>query len=129
MVQINNTTVVAELTDLYLKYETALCSNDTDTLTALFWDSSEVVRFGVNENLYGSNDIKAFRESRSPNSVKREIFNLKIVTFDEDIGVVTVEFHRIINRSFCHGRQSQIWYRFSEGWKIVSAHVSYLTKE
>lgn len=129
MVQINNPAVVAELTDLYLKYETALCTNDIDTLTTLFWDSSEVVRFGVSENLYGSDDIKAFRQSRSPNNVNRKMFNLKVVTFDEDMGAVTIEFHRMINHSFYLGRQSQMWHRFPEGWKIVSAHVSYLSKE
>jgi hypothetical protein len=24
-----------------------------------------------------------------------------------------------------HGRQSQVWVKFPEGWKIVSAHVSF----
>lgn len=129
MTEINNPTVVAELTALYLKYETALCSNDVDTLTTLFWDSSEVVRFGLSENLYGSDDIKAFRQSRSPNNIKREMFNLKVVTFNEDAGAVTIEFRRIIDGILRLGRQSQMWYRFPEGWKIVSAHVSYLLKE
>ncbi|WP_445241038.1 AtzH-like domain-containing protein [Microcoleus vaginatus] len=49
MTVINDSAVVAELTELYLKYEKALCTNDIETLDNLFWDAPEVVRFGVTE--------------------------------------------------------------------------------
>ena len=126
MTNINDPAVVAELTDLYLKYEKALCTNDVATLSHLFWDSPEAVRFGITENLYGSTQIKAFRQSRSPANIEREIFNLKVVTFDSDMAAVTIEFRRVVNGATCLGRQSQMWRQFPEGWKIVSAHVSYL---
>jgi hypothetical protein len=35
---------------------------------------------------------------------------------------VTLEFLRLQH----HGRQSQVWWKFPEGWKIVSAHVSFV---
>ncbi len=125
MTRINDPSVVAELTDLYLKYEKALCVNDVETLNYLFWDSPEALRFGISENLYGSEEIKAFRQSRPPVNIL-EMFNLKIVTFEADMAAVTVEFHQFVDGIPRLGRQSQMWRKFPEGWKIVSAHVSYL---
>lgn len=129
MTQINDPAIVAELTELYLKYEKALCTNDIETLNFLFWYSSETIRFGVTENLYGIEAIQGFRVGRSPVNLEREIFNLKVVTFDTDTAVVTIEFSRVIKEVSQHGRQSQMWRKFSEGWKIVSAHVSLLPKQ
>ena len=126
MTRINDPVVVAELTQLYLQYEKALGENDAEMLNHLFWDSPEVLRFGATENLYGSDELKAFRQSRSPVNLEREIFNLKVVTFDTDTAAVTLEFRRVVNGSLRLGRQSQMWRKFPEGWKVVSAHVSYL---
>lgn len=126
MTIINDAVVVAELTQLYLKYEKALCTNDIETLDNLFWNSPEVVRFGVTENLYGSDEVRAFRAGRSPVNVDREMFNLKVVTFDADMAAVTLEFRRAIGGAVRLGRQSQMWRKFPQGWKIVSAHVSLL---
>ncbi len=123
---INETAIVAELTELYMRYETALCSNDTVVLDNFFWDSADVVRFGLNENLYGAEDIRAFRNSRPGFKLEREILNLKVVTFGENSAAVTLEFRRLINNAERRGRQSQMWQRFPEGWKVVSAHVSFL---
>ena len=36
-------------------------ANDAATLGAIFWDSAEVIRYGVGENLYGAAEIAAFR--------------------------------------------------------------------
>ena len=123
---VNQPALVAELTELYMKYEAALCSNDTAVLDNFFWDSAEVVRFGLKENQYGAEDIRAFRNSRVGFKLEREIINLKVVTFGEDSAAVTLEFRRFINGVERRGRQSQMWQRFSEGWKVVSAHVSFL---
>ena len=123
---VNNPALVAELTELYMKYEAALCSNNTDVRDGFFWDSVDVVRFGLNENQYGAEDIRAFRNSRPNFRLKREIINLKVVTFGEDSAAVTLEFRRFIDGEERRGRQSQMWQRFSEGWKVVSAHVSFL---
>ncbi|MBW4519668.1 MAG: oxalurate catabolism protein HpxZ [Scytolyngbya sp. HA4215-MV1] len=123
---INNATIVAELTDLYLQYETALCTNDLATMDALFWHTPEVVRFGATENLYGIEAIRNFRQNRPTVNLQREIAHLQVVTFGQDTASVTVEFSKVIEGILRSGRQSQTWYRFPEGWKIVSAHVSLL---
>ncbi|MDZ7967854.1 MAG: oxalurate catabolism protein HpxZ [Nostoc sp. DedSLP03] len=126
MTTINDPAVVAEVTDLYLKYEEALSNNNLEVMDRLFWDAPEVVRFGITENLYGGDEIRNFRQNRSNPKIEREISNLKVVTFGKDAATVTLEFRRIINGVERFGRQSQTWYRFTEGWKVVSAHVSLL---
>src|SRR5579863_1254209 len=124
--QINDPEIVAELQALYPKYEAALMANDAETLTRMFWASPHAMRFGVTENLYGIDEIEAFRKSRSPANLARTIKRLDIVTFGRDFGSVTLEFERTIGEKKIAGRQSQVWVRLPEGWRIVSAHVSAL---
>jgi hypothetical protein len=123
---INDPEVVAELAALYPKYEAALVSNDADTLTAMFWDSEYALRFGAAENLHGFEEISAFRRGRPGVNLARNINRLDIVTFGHDFGSITIEFTREMEGRTLHGRQSQVWVRLSEGWRIVSAHVSIL---
>ncbi len=49
--KINRPEVVAEVTDVFQSYETALVTNDVDTLDALFWSNDLTVRLGASENL------------------------------------------------------------------------------
>lgn len=126
MPEINDRTLVAEITALYMEYEQALCSNDIETMDRLFWDSTEVIRLGATENLYGIEEIRAFRQGRPAVNLEREILKLKVVTFDQDTASVVLEFKRVINNVDRYGRQSQMWRKFPEGWKIVFAHVSFL---
>ncbi len=126
MTQINDPAIVAELTALYLKYEDALVANDIATMDELFWDSPDVLRFGATENLYGTNAIRAFRQNRPTKNLTRTIAQLKVVTFDADTAIVTLEFQRLTDGKPRNGRQSQVWRKLPEGWKIVSAHVSLL---
>ncbi len=122
--QINDPAVVAEVMSLHERYETALVSNNIDALVEFFWDSEQALRFGVAESLYGAGEIEAFRKARSANNLEREIFNLRVVTFGDAHATVTLEFRRVAFGIPRHGRQSQVWVRFPEGWRIVSAHVS-----
>jgi len=126
MTMINAPTLVEELTQLYLKYETALVENDLDVLDDLFWHSDQVVRFGATENLYGIDQIRQFRSDRPTQDLARTIANLQVVTFGEDTASITLEFERVTKGVLRRGRQSQVWRKFPEGWKIVSAHVSVL---
>jgi hypothetical protein len=123
---INDPEIVAEVTALYPKYETALVTYDADTLTEMFWDSPHALRFGATENLHGMAEIAAFRKGRPAANLAREIARLDIVTFGRDFASVTLEFERRTGEKIVQGRQSQFWTRFPEGWKIVSAHVSAL---
>jgi ketosteroid isomerase-like protein len=127
MDRINDPRVVAELTALAWRYERALVSNDIPTLDALFWHAPEVVRLGATENLYGEAQIRAFRKARPTANLAREVRDLRVVTFGDDTGCVTLEFVRVIDGVERHGRQSQTWRRFADGgWKVVSAHISVL---
>jgi hypothetical protein len=124
---VNDPETVAELRALYPRYEEALVSNDVETLTQMFWASPLAIRFGAGESLYGMGEIEAFRKSRPAINLARRTVRLEIVTFDKDFGSVTLEFERDApGGGVVRGRQSQIWVRFDEGWRIVSAHVSML---
>ncbi len=128
---VNIPEVVAELRQLYPRYEQALITNDVPTLIAMFWAGEQVMRFGVTENLYGPGELEAFRNSRPAANLSRTITRLEIVSFGYDFASITVEFERAVpadspTRPPTRGRQSQAWVRLPEGWRIVSAHVSLL---
>jgi len=124
--QINDPEVVAELRELYPLYEAALINNDIETLTKMFWASPHAIRFGAGENLYGVDEIEAFRKSRPALNLARRVIRLEIVSFGKDFGSITLEFERDTPAGVARGRQSQVWVRLAEGWRIVSAHVSTL---
>ena len=123
---INDPDTVAELRELYPRYEHALVTNDVDTLMNMFWTSPYVARFGPSESLYGIGEIEAFRKGRSPVNLARTITRLEIVAFGKDFASITVAFEREIGGQVTRGRQSQTWVRLPEGWRIVFAHVSLL---
>jgi hypothetical protein len=125
---INDPATVAELAALYSLYEAALVSNDVNTLTAMFWDSPHAIRLGAGENLYGTAEIEAFRKSRPSVGLARRQVRLEINTFGTDFGSITLEFERDTPNGLVRGRQSQVWVRLPEGWRIVQAHVSILPK-
>jgi hypothetical protein len=123
---INDPKTVAELAAIYPEYETALVTNDVETMQRLFWHSPYVVRFGATENLHGIDEIAAFRASRSPVNLARTITRLEITTFGTEFGCVHLEFEREREGKVVRGRQSQSWVRLPEGWRVVAAHVSML---
>jgi hypothetical protein len=125
---INDPEIVAELAELYPRYEKALVNNDVDTLVAMFWNGAQVMRFGVTENLYGPGDLETYRKARPSENLARTVKRLDIVTFGRDFGSVTLEFERMTPAAILRGRQSQVWVRMPEGWRIVQAHVSYLPR-
>ncbi len=124
--QVNDSTVVAELTALLKDYERALVDNNVAVLTNYFWPSPHAVRFGVAEELYGAEEIASFRQTRQVNFTNRRILREQIVAVGPDLAVATVEFDITVNGFQKHGRQSQVWVRFPDlGWRIISAHVSH----
>ena len=124
--KINDPKIVAELQALHSEYEEALVNNNAEKLTKMFWASPLAMRFGISENLYGIDEIEAFRKSRPPANLARTVRRLEIVTFGRDLGSITLEFERFVNGKIITVRQSQVWVRLPEGWRIVSAHVSVL---
>ena len=123
---INDPQAIAELRALYPRYEEALVHNDVDTLVAMFWAGDPVMRFGVTENLYGPGELEAFRKARPAANLARTVTRLDIVSFGQDFASVTLEFERASAAGLVRGRQSQVWVRLPEGWRIVQAHVSLL---
>jgi hypothetical protein len=123
---INDPDTLAELRELYPRYEHALVTNDVDTLMNMFWASPHVARFGPSESLYGIDEIEAFRKGRSPVNLARTITRIEMVAFGKDFASITVAFERKLGGQITRGRQSQTWVRLSEGWRIVFAHVSLL---
>jgi len=123
---INDPEVIAEFLVLYPRYEAALVSNNVDTLISMFWTGEQVMRFGAAENLYGPDELEAFRKGRPSANLARTVTRLDIVSFGRDFACITLEFERSAAAGVTRGRQSQVWVRMSEGWRIVQAHVSIL---
>ncbi len=123
---VNDPEVIAELQALYPEYEQALVANDVEKLIAMFWDGQHVMRFGATENLYGPEELEAFRKARPASNLTRTVNRLDIVTFGRDVASITLEFERETGTKLLRGRQSQVWVRFPQGWRIVQAHVSLL---
>jgi hypothetical protein len=123
---INDPEVVAELAALYPRYEHALVTNNVEILVEMFWANPHVMRFGVTENLYGPDELEAFRKNRPGSNLARNVTRLDIVAFGHDFASITLEFERSTSSGTIHGRQSQVWVRLPEGWRIVQAHVSLL---
>jgi Protein of unknown function (DUF3225) len=124
MLDINIPDVVAEVTAAFHQYERALIENDLAVLDQLFWRSELTLRFGLNENLYGHDAIAAFRTSRLPINLARQLRNTVIVTYGRDVATANTEFQRY--GSSLSGRQSHVWLRTDGGWRIAAAHVSLL---
>jgi hypothetical protein len=124
--EINRPEVVEEVRAQCEGYDQALLANDVPALEAYFWDHAGAVRFGVTEELYGAEEISAFRRARVVDFGDRRNLRETIVTFGDILAISVVEFGMTIAGLPRHGRQSQVWVRLDDvGWRIVSAHVSH----
>jgi Protein of unknown function (DUF3225) len=116
--------VVAEVREVFERYERALVANDVDTLDALFRQDERTIRYGIGENLYGHKEVAAFRAGRSPIGLDRTRSRTVITTYGRDYAVASTLFHRPAMGGKKVGRQMQTWVRFPDGWRVVAAHVS-----
>jgi hypothetical protein len=119
---INDPTTLAEVTERFEAYERALGANDLAVLDGFFWDSPHALRYGVGENLTGIDMIRAFRKGRAGGSPPRTLHNTVITTWGRDFATTNTEFRRLHSTRI--GRQTQVWVRMPEGWRIVAGHVS-----
>ena len=115
--------VVAEVKEAFARYEKALVSNDIDALNGLFRDDARTIRYGAGENLYGYPEIKAFRGARSPVALGRTLSRTVITTYGRDFAVASTLYRRPTAPGKI-GRQMQSWVKFTDGWRVVAAHVS-----
>jgi hypothetical protein len=116
--------VLAEVTAAFDRYEQALVGNDVAVLDELFWDSPHTLRYGATENLYGIDAIRAFRTGRPTTGLLRTVLRTAITTHGRDAATTNIEFQREGDARL--GRQSQTWVRMAQGWRVVSAHVSWM---
>jgi hypothetical protein len=126
MHEIDPPDIVAEVTEAFARYETALVTNDVAILDALFWDSPPTLRYGVGENLYGHAAIAAFRGARPSQGLERARQNTVITTYGRDFATANTEFTR--DSTTWIGRQSQTGLRTDAGRRVVAAHVSLMAE-
>jgi hypothetical protein len=112
--------VVAEVRDLFERYEQALIEKNVDVLDATFWDSPHTIRYAMHENGYGFDAIHAHRVARPAGpGIKERRIRLEILTLGRDLATVSLEF-KVRGRDLV-GRQSQTWVRFPTiGWKAMN---------
>ena len=103
-------------------YEAALVAGDLDVLDEMFWAHDATRRFGVADAQTGFSALHRWRAEQPALPPGRQLFDTQVTTFDETCAAVTTCF-RYPGRPMI-GRQSQMWVRFADGWRIVSAHVS-----
>ena len=127
MMDINLADVKAEVEAAFAEYEKALISNDVETLDRLFLDSPNTIRYGAGENLYGYAEIAAFRAARPSVGLERSLERTVITTYGRDMATAWTMFRRPSLPGKI-GRQSQVWMRTPEGWRVVAAHVSVIAE-
>ncbi len=121
--------VVAEVRDLFERYEQALIDKNVEVLDATFWNSPHTIRLALYEHGYGFDRIHAHRVARPPGpGIKERRIRVDIVTLGRDLATVNLVFK--VRGKDLIGRQSQTWVRFPDaGWKVIAAHVSTIDKE
>src|SRR5258705_1065008 len=85
--------VVAEVKAEFERYEKALVSNDVAVLDSIFRADRRSIRYGGGENLYGYEEIAAFRAARSPAGLARTLSKTVITTYVRAFAVAPTLFH------------------------------------
>jgi hypothetical protein len=118
-VELNRPEVHDEVTRAFVAYDAALRAHDVETLNDFFLDGPLATRFGIAQELYGSDQIAAWRRAAPP-LVRAPLRRCDVVTLDNDVAVVTAEW----DEPDVIGRQTQTWVRSAAGWRVLSGHVS-----
>ncbi|MFY8031203.1 MAG: oxalurate catabolism protein HpxZ [Devosia sp.] len=125
--EINRPDVLAEVEAVFARYEVALTRNDVEVLDELFHPAPTTIRYGATENLYGIDEIRAFRLSRPSAGLQRVLSQTVITTYGTDFATASTLFHRDAAPGKV-GRQMQTWVRMPQGWRVVAAHVSMIAE-
>src|SRR5690349_19776198 len=127
MLDIDIPEVHAELVAAFQRYERALLANDIETVNGLFWSSPLTVRYGTRDGEchQGHAAIAEFRLRRGAVDQARVLNDTRVTTFGRDFGITNTGYRPAGSER--NGRQTQTWVRTGEGWRIVSAHVSFGT--
>ena len=116
------TGVVAEVSVAFHDYERALIAEDHARLDHWFWADERVVRFGISDIEYGFIAVAQWRRSSPFVGAERTLSNTVVTALGRDAAIVSTEFSP--PDAALVGRQTQVWARLAEGWRIVHAHVS-----
>ena len=111
-----------EVTAAFEEYERALILNDLQVMDGWFWRDPRVVRFGIADAQLGFAEVQAWRAAATPVPASRRITRRHVLALDPDVVCVDITFES--DEQVGVGRQSQVWQRRPEGWRIVRAHVS-----
>ncbi len=125
--EINIPEVKAEVEKVFADYELALVTNDVDTLDRLFLDAPTTIRYGGGENLYGYDEIAAFRSARSSIDLARRLERTVITTYGTSFATASTLFYRDSAPGKV-GRQMQTWIKTDNGWQVAAAHVSIISE-
>lgn len=125
--EINRPEIVAEVEAAFARYEAALTGNDVEVLDELFLAAPTTIRYGIGENLYGSEEILAFRKGRPSAGLQRALDRTVITTYGQDFATASTLFYRDSAPGKV-GRQMQTWVRMPDGWRVVAAHVSIIAE-
>ena len=109
-----------DLTAAFDAYEEALVANDVDRILGFF--TEDAVRFGIADQQNGKAEQERWRRAQAPLPPGRQLKDTGIVTHGADFAVITTLFSYPGRDRL--GRQSQVWARRPDGWRIVHAHVS-----
>ncbi len=126
--QIDIPEVKAEVEEAFAAYEAALVGNDVAVLDTLFLDAPTTIRYGASENLYGYEEIAAFRAARPSKGLQRTLSRTVITTYGRDTAVASTLYVRDTAPGTI-GRQMQTWIRTDDGWKVAAAHVSTMDQD
>jgi hypothetical protein len=114
--------VVAEVREVFDRYEAALLAHNVEAINDFFLDNPVTVRLGIEEHGYGIHAIRNYRRRAQPVAANRRLQHTVISTIGTASASVTTEF--VVPDSDKLGRQTQVWALTPIGWKIVAAHVS-----
>lgn len=124
MLDVNRPEIVAEVREIFERYERALQDNDIPVMEELFWSSGHTTRYGVGENLRGWQAISDFRRSGKLGRFRRVLINTIITTYGTDFATANTEYQR--DGEAKPGRETKTLIRTADGWRIASAHASLL---
>jgi len=119
--EIDRPDVVEEVTAAFVAYERALVDHDLAVLDDAFWDDPRVIRYGIADAQRGPDEVARWRRKTGPVARDRILRDTQVTAFGDDLAIVWTHFTDAIGGV---GRQSQVWMRVGDAWRIVAAHVS-----
>ena len=97
MLIINSPEVIAQVTPLHDAYERALVSNDSAAVKTFFWDSPHVVRFGINDQIYGGEALAEYLRTNVQVFSERRMIRRNVLALGRDAASVTSEYEQNVS--------------------------------